>query len=165
MQERRTHRRGDGVLFVARAVEAAVRAVASVGERRGWLMAMEPALQAAFAREHALAREAYDERDYERALHHIGRAHILGSHFWSTHFKSHWLMLEIGWRKRDACELWIQTLRTVGTFGTRLLAPFFGTTGNPGSAQFGVGARFELPADLEALLRRQRFTDWPIFRR
>jgi hypothetical protein len=165
MQELRAHRRREGVLFWARAVEAAVRAVASVGERRGWLMTMQPTLQAGFEREHALARQACEERDYERALHHIGRAHILGSHFWSTHFKSHWLMLEIGWHKRDAYEVWIQTLRTAGTFGTRLLAPFFGTTGNPGSAQFGVGARFDLPADLEALLRLQRFTDWPLFRR
>ena len=152
-------------LAFARAVESAVRAVAAVGERQGWLMAMHPDLRAAFVREHALAVAAYDAHDYGRAFHHIGRAHILGSHFWSTHFKSHWLMLQIGWHQRDPYEIWIQSLRTAGTFGTRLLAPFFGTTGNPGNAEYGVGARFGLPADLAALLGRQRFTDWPIFRR
>jgi hypothetical protein len=145
---------------IADAVERAVFAVAAAGEARGWLMALHPTLGAAFAEEHAQAVRAYDAGDVDTAMRHIERAHILGSHFWSTHLRAHWLMLKIGLRRRDPREVVVQSLRTVGTFGTRLLAPFFGTTGNPGSAAHSVGDRCEIAPDLAALLALQELTDW-----
>jgi hypothetical protein len=142
------------------AAERAIFALNDAGARRGWLMAMHPDLAAAFTREHALALAAYDAGDLDGAVGHIERAHILGSHFWSTHLRAHWLMLRIGVRKHDPYEVFIQALRTTGTFGTRLLAPFFGTTGNPGTAQYSVGDRFAIAPELTALLDRQSFTTW-----
>jgi hypothetical protein len=117
------------------------------------------------ARERAEAVAAFAAGDLDRAVYHIERAHILGSHFWSTHLAAHWLMLRIGWRRHDGYEVFIQTLRTIGTFGTRLLAPFFGTTGNPGTAQYSVGDRFAIADDLGALLALQQFTTWRLWPR
>jgi hypothetical protein len=145
---------------VATAVERALATANDAAARRGWLMAFDPRLRAAFDAEYSAAVAAFEADEVARAVEHIGRAHILGSHFFATHLRAHWLMLRIGLRRRDLYEIWIQALRTTGTFGTRLLAPFFGTTGNPGMAEFGVGARFDLPDDLERLTALQRFTRW-----
>ena len=108
---------------VAGAIEQAFAVANDAAARRGWLMALDPRLRAAFAAEYGAAVAAFDADEVARAVEHIGRAHILGSHFWSTHLRAHWLMLRIGLRRRDLYEVWIQSLRSVGTFGTRLLAP------------------------------------------
>jgi uncharacterized protein DUF3703 len=141
-------------------VQAALAAVNDAGARRGWLMAMHPALADAFAHEYEQARAAYEAGAFAVAEEHIGRAHILGSHFWSTHFAAHWLMLRIGLRRHDAYEVVTQVLRVTGTFGTRLFAPFFGTTGNPGMSKYSIRDRFPVTPDLAAALGVQSFTDW-----
>jgi len=145
---------------LAAAVERSLAVANDAAARRGWLMALDPRLRAAFDAEYDAAVAAFAGDEVARAVEHIGRAHILGSHFWSTHLRAHWLMLRIGLRRGDPYEVWIQTLRSVGTFGTRLLAPFFGTTGNPGMAEFGAGARFSLADDLARLIALQDFTRW-----
>jgi hypothetical protein len=146
---------------VGLAVERALAAANDAAARRGWLMALDPRLRDAFFAEYRTAAAAFEAGEVARAVEHIGRAHILGSHFWSTHLRAHWLMLRIGLRRRDPYEVFIQTLRSAGSFGTRLLAPFFGTTGNPGMAEFGAGARFPLAEDLARLIALQNFTRWP----
>jgi hypothetical protein len=123
-------------------------------------MALDPRLRDAFYAEYDAAVAAFAADEVARAVHHVERAHILGSHFWSTHLRAHWLMLRIGLRRQDPYEIWIQSLRTIGSFGTRLLAPFFGTTGNPGMAEFSAGARFQLADDLAQLIALQAFTRW-----
>jgi hypothetical protein len=145
---------------LADAIERAFAVANDAAAARGWLMALDPRLRAAFDAEYDAAVAAFAADEVARAVEHIGRAHILGSHFWSTHLRAHWLMLRIGLRRADPYEIWIQALRTTGTFGTRLLAPFFGTTGNPGMAEFGAGARFDLPDDLARLIALQSFTRW-----
>jgi hypothetical protein len=145
---------------LAGAIERAFAVANDAAAARGWLMALDPRLRAAFEEEYNAAVAAFAADEVARAVEHIGRAHILGSHFWSTHLRAHWLMLRIGLRRHDPYEIWIQALRTTGTFGTRLLAPFFGTTGNPGMAEFGAGARFDLPEDLARLIALQEFTRW-----
>ena len=149
--------------MIARAAGAVERAFAVANDaaaRRGWLMALDPRLRTAFEAEYRAAVAAFESDEVARAVEHIGRAHILGSHFWSTHVRAHWLMLRIGLRRHDPYEVWIQTLRTVGSFGTRLMAPFFGTTGNPGMAEFGAGARFPLEDDVAQLIALLDFTRW-----
>lgn len=148
------------IAHVTRAIERSFAVANDAAARRGWLMALDPRLRSAFDAEYAAAVAAFEDDEIARTVEHISRAHILGSHFWSTHLRAHWLMLRIGLYRRDPYEVWIQTLRSVGTFGTRLLAPFFGTTGNPGMAEFGVGAHFPLADDLAQLIALQNFTRW-----
>jgi len=147
-------------MMILREIERALAAANDAAARRGWLMALDPRLRAAFDAEYAAACAAFAAGDDDAAVHHVGRAHILGSHFMATHVRAHWLMLRIGLRQRNPYEIWIQLLRTTGSFGTRLLAPFFGTTGNPGLAEFSAGARFPLGGDLAPLLALQDFTRW-----
>jgi hypothetical protein len=141
-------------------IEAALVAANDAVAARGWLMKLDPRLRAAFDSEYQAARAAFDADEIALAVEHIGRAHIMGSHFCTTHVRAHWLMLRIGWRRRDVYELWIQALRVTGSLGTRLMAPFFGTTGNPGMAEYGAGARFPLSAELAPLFDLQEFTRW-----
>jgi hypothetical protein len=145
---------------VAEALERALAAANDAAAARGWLMKLDPRLRAAFDAEYQAAQAAFAADEVARAVEHVGRAHILGSHFMSTHVRAHWLMLRIGLRRRDPYELWIQALRVTGSLGTRLLAPFFGTTGNPGMAEFDAGARFPLDEELASKIALQDFTRW-----
>jgi len=145
--------------FAKRAAET-MSALAAPLEERGVIRAMAPELRAAFAREMARAEEALARGDEEAAIEHLGRGHMLGSYFCFSHFLSHMGMLRVGLRRRDAREVRVQALRVAGTIGTRLLVPFFGITGNPGSADRPIGARYPLPADIAALLAKQSFPVW-----
>ena len=106
------------------------------------------------------AEEAFARGDDATAVHHYGRGHIVGSYFCFSHLLSHAGMLRVGLRKRDWREVRVQALRVTGTLGTRLFVPFFGITGNPGSADRPIGSRYPIPSDLAEILARQSLPVW-----
>lgn len=63
---------------------------------------MKPRLCRAFRHEMGLVRLAYQEGDWQSAFRHLERAHIIGQRFIGLHTLTHWWMLRVGWRRRDA---------------------------------------------------------------
>ena len=81
--------------------------------------------------------------------------HVLGSFYAITHGYSHLAHLQIDWRRRSARGVVVQALRLMGTPFTRLLVPFFGVTGHPGSSDRAAGTRWPIDAELQTLLDAQ----------
>jgi hypothetical protein len=151
---------GSRVARASRFVADKMTSLAAPLERRGWIRTMSPELRAAFTSELANAEAAFARGDEDAAMHHYGRGHMLGSYFCFSHLLSHAGMLRVGLRRGDWREVRVQGLRALGTIGTRALVPFFGVTGNPGSADRPIGSRYELPPDVAALLARQSLPVW-----
>lgn len=85
-------------------------------------------LAAAFANEWALAQAARRARDFDRAFHHLERAHILGQRRTRLHVKSHLGML---WLGHDSREIVGQLTRIVAAaLFSRIWMPV-GNTGAP----------------------------------
>ena len=139
-------------------------AIAAPFERRGWIRAMSPELRAAFEAEVAQAEAAFARGDDDEAVTRFGRGHILGSYFCTSHFLAHAGMLRVAVRRARWREASTQALRLAGTFGTRLFVPFFGVTGNPGSGDRPIGARYALPVEYSDLLARQKHPRWRVSR-
>lgn len=112
-------------------------------------------LKQAFDKEMELAETSYHIRDFDTALRHLGRAHILGSHFCFPHFRTHFRMLKIEWKRHVCKGMIIQISRTIGALGTRFLVHFFGVTGNPGWSSYPIGTRLPIAEDLKMLLNKQ----------
>ncbi len=112
-------------------------------------MTVENPIGLAFDREWALARTARREGDFERAFHHLERAHILGQRRTWRHLKSHIGMLQLGWRRSDVREVAGQLPRIVAAaLFSRLWVP----AGNTGGANVSAFRPMPVPADLQALL-------------
>lgn len=90
---------------------------------------MNPILRAAYDAEMTIARAFYRERDYDRCLAHLERAHILGQRNYIPHVVNHWWMLKAGWRKGDAQEVLGQIVRIIGSVGSLVGAVPLGNTG------------------------------------
>jgi hypothetical protein len=92
--------------------------------------------------------------DLETAVRHLERAHILGQASTAQHTRVHWLMLKLGWIRRDLREVAGQILRIVGA-STK--TPFgIYPSGNTGGANVSPFKSMPIPADLEAILKRAR---------
>src|SRR5688572_3922145 len=110
---------------------------------------MHAELVAAWDREWALAAEARAARDFARAFAHLERAHVLGQRATWRHVRSHLGMLAIGWRRRDAREVFGQLARLpAALLFSRLWVPH----GNTGGANVGAMRPMPVPDDLRALL-------------
>jgi len=111
---------------------------------------MNTALRIAFDTEIHAARELMREKRYDRAFHHLERAHILGQRFVVPHVVSHWLMLRVGIAQRAPVAAFGQAVRiVVGAIGSALgVLPI----GNPGGSDVSMFATMPIPADLERLL-------------
>jgi len=60
------------------------------------------------------ASELIESGNLESAFFHLERAHVLGQSITFEHTRVHWLMLKIGWRKRDVREIFGQIIRIIG---------------------------------------------------
>lgn len=116
---------------------------------------MHPELKIMFDKEMEQAKIFYKMGVFEKALHHLGRAHILGSHFLFPHLRTHLGMLKIEFHNRYFKGVIIQMMRMIGALGTRFLVHFFGVTGNPGWSQYRIGTRLPVPEDLRQALIKQ----------
>lgn len=88
----------------------------------------------------------------ESAFYHLERAHVLGQAITVEHTRVHWLMLKIGWRKRDIREIFGQIIRIIGA-STK--TPFgIYPTGNTGGANVWFFKPMPIPDDLERMIKK-----------
>lgn len=89
--------------------------------------------------------------DLAAAFHHLERAHIIGQSVTFDHTRVHWLMLKIGWRKRDVKEVFGQIIRIIGA-STK--TPFgIYPSGNTGGANVWFFKPMPVPPDLREIIR------------
>jgi hypothetical protein len=108
-----------------------------------------PARKAAYAETMLAAKAAYRADDLARCFRLLERAHILGQPWFAPHSISHWMLLKVGWRRRDAREIRGQLLR-LAAGGLLSLAGWL-PEGNTGGADVPPKKPMALPPDLAAL--------------
>ena len=107
------------------------------------------ALSQAFSDEWQLGQAARRAGDFDRAFHHLERAHILGQRRTWLHVKSHLGMLQVGWQRQDAREVFGQLVRiAAAAVFSRIWVP----VGNTGGANVSATKPMEVPSDLQTLL-------------
>lgn len=107
------------------------------------------ALSQAISNEWQLSQTARRAGDFDRAFHHLERAHILGQRLTWLHVKIHLGMLQVGWQRQDAREIFGQLVRiAAAAVFSRLWVP----VGNTGGANVSATKPMEVPSDLQALL-------------
>jgi hypothetical protein len=112
---------------------------------------MTPGLREALQRELESAGRNEAAGDLSGAFAHLERAHILSQRYTLIHAAVHLRMLRIGWRRRDAREVFGQTTRSIAALlFSRLWVPL----GNTGGANVSALRPMPLPVDLKALLER-----------
>jgi hypothetical protein len=104
----------------------------------------------AYLAEARAAREALARGDLDVAFSRLERAHILGQPWAGPHTWTHWMMMRIGWRRRDAREVVGQLVRLAagGVLSWVGLLP----VGNTGGANIPATKSLPLPDDLRALV-------------
>ena len=105
----------------------------------------------AFDAEATAARDAWRRGDLDGAFVHLERAHILGQPWAGAHSWTHWMMLRVGWRRRDLREVRGQILR----LSAGGLLSWLGRlpAGNTGGANVPATQPMPLPDDLVDLCR------------
>jgi hypothetical protein len=88
------------------------------------------------------------------AFVHLERAHVLGQTATTHHVRVHWLMLKLGWRRREWREIVGQVMRIVGA-ATKTAAGLY-PEGNTGGANVSAFRHMPIPDDLEAILASVR---------
>lgn len=92
--------------------------------------------------------------DSETAFNHLERAHILGQAITYEHTRVHFLMLKIGWKRKDLREICGQIFRIIGA-STK--TPFgIYPTGNTGGANVSPFQPMPISEDLQAILRQTK---------
>lgn len=100
------------------------------------------------------AEKLVAENDLERAFRHLERAHVLGQAMTYEHARVHFLMLKIGWKRRDWREIFGQIFRVVGA-STK--TPFgIYPAGNTGGANVSPFKTMPVSQDLQAILRQTK---------
>lgn len=107
-------------------------------------------IQTAINTEISLAAKSVDEHDLTTAFRHLERAHILGQSVTTQHTRVHWLMLRIGWKKRDWREILGQLFRIVGA-STKTSFGIY-PRGNTGGANVSPFKPMPVPAELNIIL-------------
>lgn len=94
------------------------------------------------------------KNDLDAAFRHLERAHILGQAITYEHTRVHFLMLKIGWKRKDLREIFGQIFRIIGA-STK--TPFgIYPTGNTGGANVSPFKRMPISDDLQTILRQAR---------
>jgi hypothetical protein len=94
------------------------------------------------------------KNELESAFHHLERAHILGQAITMEHTRVHWLMLKLGWKKKDWLEIFGQMLRIVGA-STK--TPFgIYPTGNTGGANVSPFKPLPIADELQKLINEAK---------
>ncbi len=92
--------------------------------------------------------------DLSNAFRHLERAHVIGQTVTIEHTRVHWLMLKIGWKKRDWREIFGQLFRIAGA-STK--TPFgIYPTGNTGGANVSPFKPLPIPDDLQEIIRKAK---------
>ncbi len=111
---------------------------------------MTPPLKAAFQDEMYAARQAYDEARFDLAFAHLERAHILGQQFFTAHWRSHWGMLKVAFKRNDQHEIMGQIVRLIAVIPGFLFG--WVPKGNTGGANVSATRPMPVPDDLSGLL-------------
>ncbi|MGE3335404.1 MAG: DUF3703 domain-containing protein [Rhodospirillaceae bacterium] len=103
----------------------------------------------AFHAEIKIAGDRYVQGDLDGAFLSLERAHVLGQPWMGPHSRTHWMMLKVGLRRRDAREVMGQLIRLTGGG----VLSIFGRLpeGNTGGANVPAEKPMPVPADLQAL--------------
>ena len=98
------------------------------------------------------AEKCVAENDLDTAFHHLERSHILGQSITYEHTRVHWLMLKIGWKRKDLREIFGQCFRIIGA-STK--TPFgIYPTGNTGGANVSPFKPMPIAEDLQVILKQ-----------
>ena len=108
----------------------------------------------AFEQEATAARAALAKGDLDIAFHHLERAHVLGQPWAGPHSWTHWMMLQVGWGRRDGREVRGQLLRL--SAGGLLSLLGWLPAGNTGGANVPAKKPMPLPDDLAALCAAEK---------
>ena len=92
--------------------------------------------------------------DLESAFHHLERAHVLGQAVTVEHTRVHWLMLKIGFKKKDFREIFGQLFRIVGASTKTPLGIY--PTGNTGGANISPFKPLPIPDDLQEIIKEAK---------
>jgi hypothetical protein len=100
------------------------------------------------------AEKCAAENDLDAAFRHLERAHVLGQAITREHTRVHFLMLKIGWKRKDWREIFGQLFRIAGAAsGT----PFgMIPVGNTGGANVSAFRRMPIDEDLQVILRQTK---------
>jgi hypothetical protein len=101
-----------------------------------------------------LADASILKSDAARAFRHLERAHVLGQSITADHTRIHWRMLKIGWKRRDAQEVFGQIIRIIGA-ATKTAFGIY-PKGNTGGADVYFFKPMPIPEDLQSILDRSR---------
>lgn len=96
------------------------------------------------------AEKLVAENELEKAFHHLERAHVLGQAITYEHTRVHFLMLKIGWKRKDWREIFGQIFRIVGASTKTPLGIY--PTGNTGGANVSPFKPMPVPNDLQTIL-------------
>lgn len=111
---------------------------------------MNPAQSAAFESEIDLARQLIAGDEFEQGFAHLERAHVIGQAFVVPHVRSHWLMLQVEFRRRRPVAAFGQVVRIVlGALGSAV-----GTVpvGNTGGSDISMFKRLPIAPELQDLI-------------
>lgn len=111
-------------------------------------------LHETIVREIAEADWLYNAGDLTAAFRHLERAHVLGQSITADHTRVHWRMLKIGWKRRDAQEVFGQIIRIIGA-ATKTAFGIY-PKGNTGGTDVYFFRPMPIPEDLQAILDRSR---------
>ena len=110
---------------------------------------MNDALRNAYEGELTAAVAASNAHHYERAFHHLARAHVLSQRFTFQHARVHWLMLKLGLIVRDRREVFGQMSRLIAAL---LFSRIWVPVGNTGRADVSAMKSMPVPDELRNLL-------------
>lgn len=98
----------------------------------------------------SLARSFEGSGDYEQAMRHLERAHVLGQRFVASHVLVHWRMFRIAVARQELGAALGQIARIVlGALGSAVgVLP----VGNTGGSDVGMFRKMPIPPELERLM-------------
>ena len=102
------------------------------------------------AAEYRLAANAIDEQNFDKAWHHLERAHVVAQDRLGPHCVSHWRMLRLAWRLRD----WREVLGQLFRLALAPLGNLTGTlpVGNNGRSSVSAFAPMEISQELKDVM-------------
>lgn len=112
---------------------------------------MKAALRIAIAQEMESAGAAEASGDFQRAIGHLERAHVLGQRYFLVHMHTHLCMLRVALRRQDTRELQGQAIRLLAVIPGYITGWI--PKGNTGGANVSALKPMPIPTDLVPLLR------------
>jgi uncharacterized protein DUF3703 len=104
----------------------------------------------AFESEMALASGAMAQNDLDTATHHLERAHVIGQSYVRPHVVSHWHLLRVEWRRKNAIAVVGQLVRMgLGELGSAVgVVP----VGNTGGSDISMFKRMPIDPELQRIM-------------